>query len=82
MFLVSAAFGLLQFAMVHAESRLQEAISGPARTTVLSVAGFGAEVFAVLLYAGFALPLPLPTLFALSAVPLFLTALLTIRRVR
>ncbi|MEU4694944.1 MFS transporter [Actinoplanes sp. NPDC023714] len=80
MFLVSAAFGLLQFAMVHAESRLQEAITGGSRTTVLSVAGFGAEVFAVLLYAGFALPLPLPVLFATAAVPLFLTVPLTARR--
>ncbi|BBH66619.1 MFS transporter [Actinoplanes sp. OR16] len=76
MMLVSAAFGLLQFAMVHAESRLQESIAGPSRTTILSVAGFGAEVFAVLLYAGFALPLPLPLLFALSAIPLLLTAFL------
>ncbi|WP_229072181.1 MFS transporter [Actinoplanes sp. DH11] len=79
MLAVSAAFGLLQFAMVHAESRLQETITGPARTTVLSAAGLGAEVFAVLLYAGFALPFPLPPLFTLMAVPLALTALLTHR---
>ncbi|WP_433828908.1 MFS transporter [Actinoplanes sp. CA-015351] len=80
MLAVSAAFGLLQFAMVHAESRLQEQITGTSRTTVLSVAGFGAEVFAVLLYAFFALPMPLPPLFALAAVPLLATALLTTRR--
>jgi hypothetical protein len=79
MLLVSAAFGLLQFAMVHAEARLQDTITGPARTTVLSVAGVGAELFAVLLYAAFALPLPLPTLYALSALPLLTTALLTTR---
>ncbi|MEU4564865.1 MFS transporter [Actinoplanes sp. NPDC023936] len=79
MLLVSAAFGLLQFAMVHAESRLQAAITGTSRTTVLSVAGFGAEVFAVLLYAGFALPLSLPPLFALAAIPLLATAWLTRR---
>ncbi|MBB2941980.1 MFS family permease [Actinoplanes lutulentus] len=80
MFAVSAAFGLLQFAMVHAESRLQESITGPSRTTVLSVAGFGAEVFAVGLYAFFALPMPLAPLFALAAIPLLTTALLTTRR--
>jgi hypothetical protein len=79
MLLVSAAFGLLQFAMVHAEARLQDTITGPARTTVLPVAGVGAELFSVLLYAAFALPLPLPTLYALSALPLLTTALLTTR---
>ncbi len=76
---VSAAFGLLQFAMVLAETRLQEAITGPARSTVLSVAGFAAEVFAVGLYAAFALPAALPVLFALCALPLLLTALIARR---
>jgi hypothetical protein len=77
---VSAAFGLLQFAMIRAETRLQDEITGPARTTVLSVSGFAAEVFAVLLYAWFALALPLPTLFALAAVPMLLTAALALLR--
>jgi hypothetical protein len=77
---VSAAFGLLQFAMVRAETTLQDEITGPARSTVLSVSGFAAEVFAVALYAWFALPLALPVLFALSAIPLLLTALLEIAR--
>jgi MFS family permease len=77
---VSAAFGLLQFAMIHAETRLQDAITGPARATALSVAGFGAEVFAVVLYAAFALPLALPILCAAMAVPLLLTALLSLQR--
>jgi len=71
---VAAAFGLLQYAMIRAETTLQESITGPARTTVLSVSGFGAEVFAVLLYAGFGLPVPLPLLFALATTPLLLTA--------
>jgi MFS family permease len=71
---VSAAFGLLQFAMIRAETNLQDQITGPARTTVLSVSGFAAEVFAVVLYAWFALDLALPVLFALCAVPLLLTA--------
>jgi hypothetical protein len=77
---IAAAFGLLQYAMVRAETRLQEAITGPARSTVLSVSGFGAEVFAVMLYAGFGLPLPLTLLFALAAIPLLLTAALEIAR--
>ncbi|WP_433385087.1 MFS transporter [Actinoplanes sp. CA-142083] len=77
---IAAAFGLLQYAMVRAETRLQESITGPARSTVLSVSGFGAEVFAVLLYAGFGLPVPLTLLFALAAIPLLLTAALEIAR--
>ncbi|MFC7532157.1 MFS transporter [Actinoplanes sp. GCM10030250] len=80
MAVVSAAFGLLQFAMVHAETRLQDTITGPARTTVLSMSGFAAEVGAVALYAMFALPEPLPILYAIAAVPLIATALLAARR--
>ena len=76
---VSAAFGLLQFAMVLTETRLQEAITGRARTTVLSISGFLSEVFAVALYGLFALDAPLPALFALSALPLAATALATAR---
>ena len=77
---VSAAFGVLQYAMVRAEARLQETITGRARTTVLSVAGFASEVVAVGLYAAFAIDLPLPVLFALCGVPLVLTALVAARR--
>ncbi|MEU4422782.1 MFS transporter [Actinoplanes sp. NPDC024001] len=80
MIAVSAAFGLLQFAMVHAETRLQETITGPARTTVLSISGFAAEVGAVALYAAFALPLALPVLYAVAVVPLLATALLATRQ--
>lgn len=79
---VAAAFGLLQFAMVRAETRLQDEITGPARSTVLSVSGFAAEVFAVVLYAWFALPLTLTALFALSALPLLGTAVLATARRR
>jgi MFS family permease len=76
---VSAAFGLLQFAMILTETRLQEAITGRARTTVLSISGFLSEVFAVALYGLFALDAPLPVLFALSAVPFAATALAAAR---
>ena len=71
---VSAAFGVLQLAMVLTETRLQEVITGRARTTVLSVSGFLSEVFAVGLYGLFALDAPLAALFALSAFPLAATA--------
>ncbi|GAB2592775.1 MFS transporter [Paractinoplanes abujensis] len=79
MLVVSVAFGLLEYAIVRAETRLQDTITGPARSTVLSVAGFGGEVFAVLLYAAFAVDLPLSPLFALCAIPLLLTAVIARR---
>ncbi|WP_312034472.1 MFS transporter [Actinoplanes sp. TBRC 11911] len=75
MIAVSAAFGLLEFAMIAAETRLQDTITGRARTTVLSVAGFASEVFAVCLYGLFAVPAPLTWLFVVCAIPLLLTAL-------
>jgi MFS family permease len=75
MIAVSAAFGLMEFSTVVAETRLQDTITGRARSTVLSVAGFTSEVFAVGLYAYFVLPAALPVLFALCAVPMLLTAL-------
>jgi MFS family permease len=75
----AAAFGLLQFAMVQVETRLQHAITGRARSTVLSVAGFASEVFAVALYAFFGLDVSLPVLFALCGVPLAMTAMIISR---
>jgi predicted MFS family arabinose efflux permease len=75
----AAAFGLLQFAMVLVETRLQHAITGRARSTVLSVAGFASEVFAVALYAFFGLDVSLPVLFALCGVPLAMTAMIILR---
>jgi len=43
-------YGMVEFARVVADVRLQHAVRGPARATVTSVAGFGAEVAAVLLF--------------------------------
>jgi hypothetical protein len=74
---VALAFGILQFAIIVTETRLQESITGAARATVLSVAGFASEVFAVLLYAVFgagAAFASVPALFALCALPLLATA--------
>lgn len=75
---IGVAFGLLQFAMVITETRLQDATRSAVRATVLSVSGFAAEVVAVLLYAFFGLGAGIatvPVLFALAGVPVLLTAL-------
>ncbi|MFC4591279.1 MFS transporter [Sphaerisporangium corydalis] len=72
MTLVAAAYGAFQWAMTAAETRLQERITDAARATVTSMAGFGTDVAAVLIYAAYGLaseragPGPL---FGLAAVP-------------
>lgn len=79
---VAAAFGVLQLSLVLANARLQDAIAGPARATVLSVAGTGAEIGAVLVFAGYALGstwLSTPVLVAAFALPLLAIAALTPR---
>ncbi|GGK96164.1 MFS transporter [Mangrovihabitans endophyticus] len=80
---IAVAFGVLQFAIVITETRLQEAISGRARATVLSVAGFVSEVVAVLVYTLFALGAhvaAVPLLFAACGIPLLATAAAIARR--
>lgn len=83
MIAVAASFGLLQTALVLTEARLQEVISGPARATVLSTAGFGAEVAAVAIYvavgAGAEGGLPVASLVALTGVPIVLVSLAAAR---
>jgi hypothetical protein len=73
----------LSLAGVLVDARLQQAIAGPARATVTSVAGFGAEVTAVLLYAGYAAGagagLDVAALVAAFAAPIGLLALVTPR---
>lgn len=79
---VAVCFGVLEIYTVLAEARLQEAISGPARATVLSVSSLGSEVGALALFAGFGLgssTLSIEVLLALIAVPLLGAALLTRR---
>ncbi|MEV7626409.1 MFS transporter [Actinoplanes sp. NPDC089786] len=74
---IGAAFGLLQFAIVLTETRLQEVTPSAVRSTVLSVSGFAGEVVAVGLYAFFGLGAAyasVPVLFALVGVPLLATA--------
>jgi hypothetical protein len=79
MIAVSAAFGGLQFTIILTGTRLQESITGPARSTVLSVSGFASEVVALALYAMFGLDAPLTVLFALCGLPLLLTAAAIVR---
>ena len=77
---LAGCFAVLQIAMVLAEARMQQVITGPSRATVLSVGGFGAEVFAVTVYAWFALGFTwfeVVPLAAALAVPMLLLAVLT-----
>jgi predicted MFS family arabinose efflux permease len=77
MVLVAVAFGVFQWATVAADARLQERIADGSRATVTSMAGFGTEVVAVMIFAGYAAgsrwtgPGPL---FALAAVPYVVVA--------
>jgi MFS family permease len=78
MVLVAAAYGVFQWATAAAEARLQERIADGARATVTSMAGFGSDVTAVLVYVAYGLgstwagPGPL---FTLAAAPFLLIAL-------
>ena len=74
---IGIGYGALNNAMLVGETRLQDAITGPARATVTSVLGFLEEVVALTVYAAFALGsrvLGFPALVALLAVPVLLVA--------
>lgn len=71
--LVAAGYGAWQHCAVVADARLQAAVRGPARATVTSVAGLGAELGAIALYVLWGLavgPLGNAPAVALTAVPL------------
>jgi MFS family permease len=51
---VGAGYALYRLVLVVAETRLQEAITGPARATVTSVAGVGIELSALGVFAAYA----------------------------
>ena len=79
---LGVGYGILGNAMIVSEARVQDAITGPARATVTSVAGLLGEVAAVLIYAGVAvgsLWLSVTTLVAALAVPVLLSAVLVRR---
>lgn len=44
---IAAGYGVVQYAIVLADARLQESVQGPARATVTSVAGLGSGVAAL-----------------------------------
>jgi MFS family permease len=48
---IAAGYGLINNAMIVGEARLQDAIRGPARATVMSASGVTVEVAALALYA-------------------------------
>ncbi|TDD44852.1 MFS transporter [Kribbella antibiotica] len=75
---IALGYGLMQLAIVVADARLQDTITGPARATVTSVSGLFSGVFAIAVYAGFALGslwFSMATLVAALTVPVLLTAL-------
>jgi MFS family permease len=77
---VAVAFGIVQFGMTSSEVRLQHAISGSARATVTSVAGAGAELSAIAVFAasaGVGQVTSTIGLLASFAVPLALVAAVT-----
>ncbi len=74
---IAIGYGALQLVIVVADARLQDAITGPARATVTSVAGLFSEIFAIAVYAGFALGsvwFAMSTLVAALTIPVLLTA--------
>lgn len=74
---VAVAFGVFRWAMAAADARLQERIGDGARATVTSVAGFGSEAVAVVVFAGWALGsrwAGAGALMAVAAVPYLVTA--------
>jgi MFS family permease len=75
---IAAAFGIIEWAGVDADARLQESVTDGVRATVTSMAGLGAEVVAVLTFAGYALGSTMAQpglLFTLAAAPCLLLSL-------
>ncbi|WP_433251352.1 MFS transporter [Streptosporangium sp. CA-135522] len=74
---IAAAFCLFQLATVLADARLQDGIAGPARATVTSLAGLGAEVAGIAVFAGYAAASTVTghgVIFAVFAVPYLVLA--------
>jgi hypothetical protein len=57
---IGVGYGITANAVIVAEARLQDAISGPARATVTSVTGLLSESFSVMAYAALRGPHPAP----------------------
>jgi hypothetical protein len=70
---VAVGYGITHNVTVVSEARLQSAITGPARATVTSTTGFGAEVFAIACYAAVGVGAPwwsIGVLVAVLCIPL------------
>ncbi|WP_204061257.1 MFS transporter [Microbispora corallina] len=81
--LVAAAFGVVHWAVAGIEARLQDRIADGSRATVTSMAGLGAEVVALSVYAGYGAGsawAPPWLIFSVTAVP-YLLAAVAARRV-
>ncbi|HEX3296332.1 MAG TPA: MFS transporter [Nocardioides sp.] len=79
---IAVGYGMLNNAMLVGETRLQDAITGPARATVTSVLGLIEELVALAVYGAFSLGsqvLDFPTLVALLGVPTVLVAVAVVR---
>ncbi|MFI5714965.1 MFS transporter [Nocardia sp. NPDC051750] len=77
---LAAAYGIVYNAGIIAEARLQDAITGPARATVLSVTGLGEEVVSLAVFGFVALMtawLSISSTLALLGISLAVIALLT-----
>lgn len=75
---IGVGYGIVNNAHVVTESRLQDAIAGPARATVTSVAGLAAEVVALAIFGAAALASvwwSTPVTVALLAIPVLVVAL-------
>lgn len=75
--LLTAGFGLAHHVVVVLEGRLQEAVQGPARATVMSVAGLATDMTAIAVYAVIALgsrALPLSWCVAALGIPMIVAA--------
>ncbi|MDF5757083.1 MFS transporter [Spongiactinospora sp. TRM90649] len=82
--LVGVAFGVFHWSMAAADARLQERVRDRSRATVTSMAGFGAEVVAVLVFGlyGLASAWARPWEIFLVAAVAYLPIALALRRTR
>ena len=82
--LIAVAFGIFQWAIAAGDAALQEQLADTSRATVTSMAGFGSEVVAVLIYVAYGLGSAWAEpwlIFTIAAVPYLLMGL-TLRRWR
>jgi len=82
---IAVFYWVLRMLQVVMGARLQHAITGPARATVSSVAGLGAQTVSLMIFLGSALGarwVSASMLVALTSIPVFLTATLLLLRPR